>query len=875
MNAKDLFLYKFFVDLIKFCFIVFIVFLFTQNILAEERSSLEQPMNNSMNDNYFVYTLNNGLKVFIKEVKAFPVVSVQYWIHVGSKNEQKGQEGFAHLVEHMLFKGTKKYPVGAIDKEIKKLGASQNAFTSFDYTCYHITGNKEYFERFFELMSEAVFNSTFDENEFNKEVQVVLEELRMDNDDPKSYLYNMIRNTAYLVHPYKHPIIGYYNTIASAKREDVYNFYRKYYVPSNMWLVVVGDVIASDAIRVIKNITNNLEIASSSNTPIIHDVPSEPKQAEIRIKREYGNLNQAYLGLSWHAPSIKSKDNVILDVISALLTKGKSSFLIRSLIYDEKIATNIESSYYTTEDPSLFIIFAELPQANVNVFIDKSLNIIRNLTKCLSYDDLEKAKNQVVSNFIFSLEKVEDQAFTYGHYAILGKLDEADKYISLVKQIKLEDINRIINEIFVDTNLTVCRYEPEISSTTLKPEMLILHNGLKLILKSNNNLPVVSVVVNVDAGGIKESKGEAGLSYLTAKCLLNGTTLRSSQEIHSMLDSYGTKLEIIPQKSFVTIKMQCLANKFYESLDLLLEMITKPSFTQTEFEKEKMLALEKIKQDEDDLFKSTLNEALKHLFKNTNIAYPVYGKEDDLKTLKNTDCIEFHRKFYTANNMVFAIVGDIFANDDKPKIVSKLSNIPTGKVHISKHTKEIELKAPQEVTIKKNKLQSQIIVVNKTFKKSHQLKPAMDILQSILSGSMYSRLFTNLRDIKSLAYAVWCQNVSMIHDGYFYATLSTAVDKSLEAKDALIKELELIKSNGFTDEEFEDAKKYLLGQYALSLEDNTSLAITMANDEYFGLGYDYYQKYPQIIKHTTKDEVVEASKWILKDNSYVLVVSKP
>ncbi len=829
------------------------------------------------------FTLDNGLQVLIKEEPAAPVVALNIWIHVGSRNEKPGQEGFSHLIEHMLFKGTPTYPTGQLDREIKKLGASQNAFTSLDYTCYHVLGAKEHFPRLMELEADAVLNSLFDPAEFAKEVQVVLEEMRMDKDDPESKVYNMVRELAYTTHPYRHPVIGYHDVLASATRDQVYDYYKTYYTPANMWVVVVGDVKTAEALEVVKKYMGGV----SGRPKPEQTVPAEPPQDRKREVREFGDLQQAYVALAWHAPGIASPDNYVMDVISAMMGSGRSSRLVKTLVEDEKLVTSVRTSYFTSQDPSLFMIMAEMPQGNVGKFIDRATRLMADLgaepgtaerdpAQGITPAEFEKAKQQLIASTIFARETAEAQAFSYGHYATLDKLSEADAYIDRIKQVSLADVQRLAKATFQDWNLSVARYEPQIATSTLVPEMLTLENGLRLILRPNHSSPLVAMAVQIDAGGLREGKREAGLANLTASTLLKGTEGKKADEIARAFEAMGTKVEVKAQKSFTTFKMQALAEKFLPSLDLALEVLTKADFPEAEFRKEQEIALEKLKAEEDNLFPFIYYRTLKALFPDHPIGYSSLGLAEDVKNLRRSDCVQFFRKHYVGSGMVVAVVGDFYPSEIKDALVKRFETISRGSLPELKEPKVDPIAQPLEITAQKNRQQSQIIVATRTFPRNDPRGVAMDVLRTILSGSMASRLFTNLRDKRSLAYSVWGTNVGMRTAGYFFATLSTAVGKLDEARAALVDELEAIRTGGFSDEEFEDAKKYILGQYAIGLVDNLSQADTFSTDEFFGLGFDYHRKYPDLIKNVSKDAVKAiAEEFLLGKGAYAVGFTRP
>jgi len=773
----------------------------------------------------------------------------------------------------MLFKGTPTYPTGQLDKEIKKLGASQNAFTSLDYTCYHVVGAREHFPRLLELEADAVMNSLFNPDEFKKEREVVLEEMRMDKDEPDNRIFNMVKELAYTVHPYRHPVVGYYENLSSATRDMVFDFFKSHYTPSNMYVVVVGDVKTNEVLELIRK---SMGTATGTPTPV-SIVASEPAQDRKRESIEFGDIKQAYIALSWHAPGIASPDNYVMDILSAIMGTGRSSRLFKTLVEDEKLVSNIHTSYYTSQDPSQFLIFAEMPQGNVGKFIDRATHLMGNIKEGeIPAIEFEKAKQQLVASTIFSRETAESQAFSYGHYATLGKLEEADAYIDKIKQVSMDDLRRVAKDSFNDWNLSIARYEPQIATSAVEPEIFTLANGMRLILKENHSSPLVAMAVQIDAGGLREGRKEAGLANLTASTLFKGTDKKKADEIDQAFEGMGTSIECKAQKSFLTFKMQCLAEKFEPSLELALEVLTKAEFPEAEFRKEQDLALEKIKAEEDDLFPFTYYKTLNALYPDSPVGYSSLGLPDEVKSLRRSDCTQFFKKHFVASGMVVSIVGDIYLSEIKEKLLKSFEALPQGSIGELKEQKLDPIAKPIEVFGKKNRQQAQILVATRTFPRNDPKCVPMDVLKSILSGSMSSRLFTNLRDKKSLAYSVWATNVGTRTVGYFFATLSTAVNKIDEAKSGLIQELETIRTGGFSDEEFEDAKKFILGQYALGLVDNISQADAFSSDEFFGVGFDYFKKYPELIKSVTKEAVGGiAQEFLLGKGAYVVGITKP
>lgn len=834
---------------------------------------LAQPVPAKKTDSGKLFTLDNGLTVFVKEMRSAPVVAVNIWIRVGSKNERPGEEGFTHLIEHMMFKGTPTYPTGKLDSEIKKLGAAQNAFTSSDCTCFHVTGAREHFARLMELQADAVLNSMFDEAEFQKERNVVLEELRMGKDQPEDRLYDMTKEAAYSVHPYSHPIVGYETSLASATRDALFEYYRQWYVPSNMWVVIVGDVATDQALEAVKR---TMGVAPAVPMPV-QSVASEPLQTVRRERREEGDIQQSYANLAWHAPSIDNPDNFVCDVISVLMGGGRSSRLYQTLVEKERLVTDVGASYYTTKDPALFIVSGQMPQGAIRKFGERVIEMMKGLAGGdISADELEKAKQQLIAVTIFARETAESQAFTYGQMGILGHLEDADAYLDHIRRVTTDDVRRVSRTLFTDNGVSVISYEPLIATGPQKPEMITLENGIRLILRENHSSPLVAVSIHADAGGMREGKNEAGLANLAAEMLLKGTEKKSAEEIARTFESLGTQISCSAAKSYTAIDMQCLSEKFDPSFDLLLEILTSPSFPDEEFEKERDQTLEEIKAQDDDLYQFTSHNVLKALFHDHPLGYSNLGLADQVKDMRRSNVKEFFRKQYVGSGMVVAVVGDIFIRDVKERLMSQLSTIEKGGADEMREPKWQKIQSPVTVTERKNREQSQIMIATRTFSRNDPRGPAMDILTNILSGSMSSRLFSNLRDKDSLAYSVFASNIGTRVTGYFFATLSTAVEKTETAKNRLIEELEKIRTQGFTDEEFNDAKQYIIGQHALELVNNEAQASVFSSDEFLGLGFEYAEKYPEMIKSVKREDVEKVmQEFLLGSGSYVLGITTP
>lgn len=820
-----------------------------------------------------VFTLENGLNVFVKPINTTPVVALNFWVKAGSVNEEPGQEGYAHLVERMLLKGTIKFPFGNLDNEIKKMGAKQNAFTANDYTCHYLVGASKYFERMLELESDAIFNSAFDAAELTKEARSVIEEMRVSTDNPNNRIVQMVMEAAFKVHPYRHPIIGYQKNLEEVTREKLLVFHKKYYVPSNMWVVIVGDVDTASAVELIKKYMGDIPKVPAP----VQQIPPEPPQNGMRVKVESAELQNSYIRMGWRVPGIESVDKYALYVVARLVGGGNSSWLWKELVERQELAVSAGAGYYSSQFPMLFQVGGVTSPGKSRQFTEEARKIIYRLIDGeISNEEIERAKQQIIAEDIFDREKAENQATNYGHFAMIADVRDSDTFVDNIRSVNIEDIRRVATEYLNDTTLTIARLEPKAVASDALPEMITLDNGIRLVLKENHSSPVVSVSVKISAGGMREEQREAGLASLNAEMLVRGANGMSGEDIAENFASLGTKYSSQASKSFVTFNLQSLSENFVKSLDLFLDVLAKPDFPSSELDKMKQQVEDWIKAEEDDLYKYTSQEALMALFVDTPLGYSTNGKIDDVRRIKRQDLVNFHDRYFVGSNMVIAIVGDFYIRELKNRLLSSFARFDAGK---SKEPKSYELKditEPVLVNLKKNRDQSQIVYVARTFPANDDRGAAMTIAQTILSGSMSSRLFQNLRAKDALANSTWAYNVGMFNTGYFLATISTDAAKTATASARLKEEIDLFRDKGFTDQEFEDAKKYVTGQYALTLVDSLSMADNFASDELFGRGFDYYLKYPGLIASTTREQVTEVSQqYLLASGSYVLAITTP
>lgn len=390
------------------------------------------------------FVLDNGLKVVLMEEHKAPVVTFQIWYRVGSRNETTGKTGLSHLTEHMMFKGTKKNGKGVFSRIVAKNGGTENAFTGNDYTAYFESFAADRIELSLELEADRMQNLLIDPDEFLLERSVVMEERRTrTDDDPYSYLIENLYAIAFLVHPYHGPVIGWMSDLKNLNREDAYNHYKKYYIPNNATIVVVGDFFTDELLPKIKAHFGKIPKGPSPR----QEIAPEPKQIGVRRSLVRREAQLPFVFVGYHAPNYQSPDTYALTVLSTILSVGKSARLYRSLVYDQQIALET-GGYYSglTTDPDLFYLYATAqPEGNpeaLEAALEKE--IARLQSKPVTEKELEKAKNQIAAEYLMGSDSNFFRAMQIGTAETVGAgYRYVFDYVGNIQGVKAEDVQAV------------------------------------------------------------------------------------------------------------------------------------------------------------------------------------------------------------------------------------------------------------------------------------------------------------------------------------------------------------------------------------------------------------------------------------------------
>jgi zinc protease len=411
------------------------------------------------------YVLQNGMKLLIKEDKRAPTVVHMVWYKVGSIDEANGTTGLSHVVEHMMFKGTKKHPGGEFSRIVASLGGRQNAFTSRDYTGYYQQVEKSHLEAVMALEADRMKNLQFSKAEFDKEIQVVMEERRWRTDDqPQGLLNEALNAAAFTAHPYHHPIVGWMNDLENLTIQDVESWYRRWYAPNNATMVVVGDV---DHQRV-RALAEKYYGGYKKQVLPVTRPQIEPAQRGIRRVSVKAPAENPYVMLAFKAPTLRDlqgdKDVYALSVLAAVLDGYSNARLTNKLVRTDRVANSAGAEYDELQrGPSLFTIGGS-PAAGVDVTRLETLlrgEISRIAEEGVSEEELQRVKRQLIASQVYKRDSVMGQAQELGALAIVGvSHDQIDVMIAKLKEVTAQQVKDVAGKYFSDDSLTVATLVP-------------------------------------------------------------------------------------------------------------------------------------------------------------------------------------------------------------------------------------------------------------------------------------------------------------------------------------------------------------------------------------------------------------------------------
>ncbi|MBO6257546.1 insulinase family protein, partial [bacterium] len=749
-----------------------------------------------------LYKLDNGQTVIIQEVKNNPIVTIDTWIKTGSIDEDDSNNGVAHFLEHLFFKGTKNHAPGEFDKILETKGAITNAATSKDFTHYYITIPSKDFDLAMELHADMLMNPMIPRNEMEKERKVVLEEINKDSNSPQKKLYESIDSMLYTSHPYKRRVIGKSNIIETITRDKVLEFYNEHYSPSNMVTLVVGDVDTNYALNKIKEVFNgNIKKTEKKIYPKEQQLTEQKKQVE------YIDTQSGYMLIGFRSTPITDKDSYAMDVLSTILGEGRSSVLYQVLKDKKRLAFSVGAGNMTYKDDGIFYVSANFEPDKCKSVQDTIFDEIKKIqNKGVSDEQLSLAKNIIERTTYYSRESVSNISNEIGYtVALTGDIKFYDNYLQNIKNISADDVKRVANKYLGINRSAVSILLPEdkknvpvankkyenndakLISENSQTQKYRLSNGATVLYTKNDFNDIIAVSINVKGGQLMENK--AGVAVVTGASLLKGTKNYSPVELSQLLEDNGIKIVPSVNADIFSISVLTTKDQYEKTIELLDEIINNPSFDEVEIGKIKSDNLNQIRANKDVPLKVALEKYRELIFQNSPYTISANVLEKSLPNITREDIVNYYNNIMAPCNIDISVNGNV----DKDELIKDLSNIFSR----FENTKSFDYSQYAKVISKPNapRISSQKMPATETAWimlgwqtdgiTNEKDYAALQIIDSILGGGMSSRMFKDLREKEGLAYQLGSGLSPHVLRGSFVLYIGTNPDTLDKAKKGL------------------------------------------------------------------------------------------
>ncbi|MFC1666645.1 M16 family metallopeptidase [Candidatus Omnitrophota bacterium] len=827
--------------------------------------------------------LKNGLKTIIREDHRNPIVVFSAFIDVGAASEGKYfGSGISHLIEHMLFKGTQKYPPGAIADILHKYGGKIDGFTSYDYTGFRITILKEHRAIALDILKEMLSSPSFDAKELEKEKAVIEREMALNRDDPGRRVSRLTFSNAFTRHPYKVPVIGYKQSFRRLSRNDLLEFFKSNYIPEKTIIAVIGDIERDTMFSEIEKLFGETPRGRGASLA----VPQEPQQTAQRRVEEKSDTSGAYLNIAFHSTSLLDRDLYAMDLLSFILGQGESSILNQEIRINKGLALSVSAYNYTPKDPGLFIISSVLKEENLKRAMDeimKEVDVIKE--KGVTDKDLLKAKNNFITGYLYQKETIGSQANDFALGQLLaGNPSFFKQYTERIKSVTLDDIRSVARKYLTKESMTVAAlsrsgnalgfgFETVAQKQERKIKKITLKNKLPVLISENPSLPILSIFLLLEGGVRLETEENNGISKIVSLMFTDGTGSMSRQEIAQLYESKAMSFNAYSGNSSLGISITCLKEYTEDAMMLLSSLCSLSLFPENELERERKELEASIDMQDDQIFNQGHRLLKELLFKTHPYRFQIIGTRDSIGKTQRNDVLEFYEDIFSSDNMVLGICGDCSIEEIKALIEKYFSGIPLKKKDLVFPEKERPMTKIRESLIATDKEQSLVLIGFHGIDVYDKDRYSVEIMMDMLSRES-GVLFKSIREKQGLSYATGAFQVLGTDPGYIAAYALTSKKDVDKVKFMMFNEIGSFVKNDIPDEELKRSKNHLKAMRQLAMQTNSSFIFTSCLDELYGLGYNAYKDYNIKIDSVSKEDVERTAKRLLTLDKCAVVILK-
>jgi len=851
---------------------------------------------------YEKFVLDNGLTLIVHEDHKAPIVAVNVWYHVGSKNEKPGKTGFAHLFEHLMFNGSENFDDDYF-QALERVGATDlNGTTNNDRTNYFQNVPTSALDLALWMESDRMGHllGAVTQEKLDEQRGVVQNEKRQFENQPYNLSYELIQHNTYLKgHPYSWTVIGSMEDLDAASLEDVHEWFKDYYGTANAVLVLAGDITPKEAKEKVEKYFGDIPSGPPINKHDVWVAKMEGSKRQIAQDR----VPQAKLYKTWNIPEWKNKELVHLDLVSDVLAGGKVSRFYKRLVYDEQIATSVKAYYSGAEIGSQFQIEATAKPGIDLSIIEKAVDeeLAKFLANGPTQKELDRVKTQHVANFIRGIERIGGfggksdilaQSQVYG-----GSPDYYKKKLKIVSELTVKDLQNTANK-WLSDGVSILEIHPfpqyaenpvgadrsKLPETGTPPtakfpeiQEATLSNGLKVMLAQRSAIPVVNFRMMIDAGYAADQFSLPGTATLALSMMDEGTTSKSALQISEELAVLGATINTGSNLDMSTVSMSALKSNLDKSLQLYADVLLNPSFPEKELDRLKKQAIAGIQREKSSPVQMALRVFPQFIYgKDHAYGLPYYGTgyEETVKKITQKDLFDFHQTWLRPNNATLVVVGDITMDEIKSKVDDLLADWESKEVP-KKNISEVSLKKKSTIYLmdKPDAQQSVIIAGHVAPPKADKDNIALESMNTILGGSFTSRINMNLREDKHWSYG----SRSILREArgqrpfFVYALVQT--DKTKESVEEVVKELNgILTDKPATEDELNKIKLNKILRLPGSWETGNAVAGSIGEMIRYGYPKDHFDTFPSKINSLSLEDINSAAKKVLHPSKVDWVV---
>lgn len=883
-------------------------------------TSLQVP---NLTENVRQTVLENGLTVLTKEVHTAPVVTVQVWYKVGSRNEEPGVNGIAHQLEHLLFKGTQERPI-QFGHLFSALGSDSNAFTGYDQTAYYGTVERDKLTALLTLEADRMQNARLDAQDLEREKRVVISELQGYENSPEYRLYRTVAKAAFPNNMYGLPVGGTKADVEKFTLEQVRYYYETFYSPDNAILLIVGDIKTEPTLQTVKELFGNIPRRGEAERKKILEKQTTPpatsnKKTPIVLK-EPGSA--PLLQIIYPLPKAGNPDEAALQVMDFVLTGGRSSRLYEALV-ESGIANSVEGEVSTLAGIGWYGLSAT---AAPNQRIQKVESVIRQVITSLqnqgvTAEELKRAKAQFKAGAILGNRDINSQANQLGEaVTATGDYRYTDTLMTAISQVTAADVQRVAKKYLTSAKSTVgylqptqlreeqnpqsvnnrqttgnynsggrvdpelvTKYLPPISSSseipnqTVLPESFTLDNGMQVLLLPDKSTPAVTLSGYIRAGTEFDPKNKSGLAGLTAANLLNGTKTKNVLAIVKSLENIGASLGFEESPEGVSIDGSSLSNDLPTVIKTLADVLQNATFPADQLEITREIAISDVEQGKDDPEFLAYKTLQQKVYPPTHPFY-AFPTANSLRSITRAEIARFYKQHYRPDTMILTLMGDFDAASVRSLIQQQFGNWKATGVPPEVTFPDVPMpeKTVQLNPVIPGKSQAITFMGYRAISRKDPRFYAATVFNHILGGDAFaSRLGEEIRDRLGLTYGIYSSFNAGKQPGLFLINMQTAPEDAKKAISSTLTLLQQVHTQGVTNAEVENAKNSIARSYPVQLADPDNLADAMLMHRVYDLEMSEIHKFPEKIRAVTTEEVNQIAKELLRPDNLIIVTAGP